>query len=584
MRIVVKMRNIKKLLGNEMLQLAIMLSLMRFDSDSLLFPFSSGGSQNNSMMDIYDSNSDSGDLRTLSRYHDYLGGGGTGGLGDLSPRLHPKSMDAVLERFHAEILEDLNSLGSYHRIRPFRGEPVEISAYIVDTNGNRPTSSDGSGNNYADSDSGISDTEAMASGSDVDDSDTEKIKEEEEDVASPEPHLEDILDSELEIVGDPFEVLGGGGSRVLPPQKENEDDLVLPVSDPSELEDHLFQIDDQLITIDEDLEEISEEFLHLDEQLAVHITDQEETAILDDLDLLDSLDEVDYNAVPFDEWQVDSHRELDELLGQSNDLFTEGEGEKEETEVQGDCEANGYSSPSSTSVPSSPFAHKFNRSNRSIEDASPISTGSNDPSNRSRHNSEAAPDATLDQDESAWTGEGKFEHTSIEELLRAPPTYPGDLIAGNNVTLGGANLNDSFPAPFSDGAGMGYHHHHGISAAAASGTVTNTTQTTDAQQHSAAAELLGLSHATSNDDIIKELVNSFGSREMQDVENSCWGRPPAHNGHHHHHQQQQQQQQQHPLDMAHSFSSSGPDMTSNNVGPYAAIAASSSMLNAHQRL
>ena len=36
------------------------------------------------------------------------------------------------------------------------------------------------------------------------------------------------------------------------------------------------------------------------------------------------------------------------------------------------------------------------------------------------------------------------------------------------------------------------------------------------QQNASAAELLGLNHT--NDDIIKELVNSIGSRELQDVE------------------------------------------------------------------
>lgn len=51
-KIVVKMRNIKKILGNEMLQLAIMLSLMRADPEFLLFP--GGGSGNNALMDNYD--------------------------------------------------------------------------------------------------------------------------------------------------------------------------------------------------------------------------------------------------------------------------------------------------------------------------------------------------------------------------------------------------------------------------------------------------------------------------------------------------------------------------------------------------
>ena len=34
---------------------------------------------------------------------------------DLSPRIHPKSMDTLLDLHQAEILEDLNSLGRYSR-------------------------------------------------------------------------------------------------------------------------------------------------------------------------------------------------------------------------------------------------------------------------------------------------------------------------------------------------------------------------------------------------------------------------------------------------------------------------------------
>ena len=35
-----------------------------------------------------------------------------------SPRVHPKSMDSLLERHQAEILDDLNSLGRYSRLVP----------------------------------------------------------------------------------------------------------------------------------------------------------------------------------------------------------------------------------------------------------------------------------------------------------------------------------------------------------------------------------------------------------------------------------------------------------------------------------
>ena len=46
-KIIVKMRNIKKILGNEMLHLAIMLSLMRADPEFLLFPGGRGGGMDN---------------------------------------------------------------------------------------------------------------------------------------------------------------------------------------------------------------------------------------------------------------------------------------------------------------------------------------------------------------------------------------------------------------------------------------------------------------------------------------------------------------------------------------------------------
>jgi hypothetical protein len=253
-KVVVKMRNLKKILGNEMLQLAIVLSLMRVDPDALLFP--GGGSTNNSSFDSYDFNGGvQDDVWTQSTYGDGGFGrfGGLGG-GDFSPRLHPKSMDAVIERFHEEILEDLNSLGRYQSIRAFRGEPVEISAYIVNTGSSRPTSSSSSSaipNNYADSDSGISDTDVIASGSDAgdeEDSDNDRHKEDEEEeeeeeeddheIVSPEPMLGDILESELELdVGDPMDVFGA-------PSASSSSDLDLNLV-PDVLEDQLFHIDDQ---------------------------------------------------------------------------------------------------------------------------------------------------------------------------------------------------------------------------------------------------------------------------------------------------------------------------------------------------
>ena len=65
----------------------------------------------------------------------------------------------------------------------------------------------------------------------------------------------------------------------------------------------------------------------VNEQLAVHITDEEEERMLSDLALLDA---VDFNAAPFDEWRMDENRELEELLRLPDDLFTDAEKEKED--------------------------------------------------------------------------------------------------------------------------------------------------------------------------------------------------------------------------------------------------------------
>ena len=51
------------------------------------------------------------------------------GIGDgMSPRIHPKSMDTLLEQHQAEILEDLNSLGRYSRSVSNRDREREGSA------------------------------------------------------------------------------------------------------------------------------------------------------------------------------------------------------------------------------------------------------------------------------------------------------------------------------------------------------------------------------------------------------------------------------------------------------------------------
>ena len=64
------------------------------------------------------------------------------GIGDgMSPRIHPKSMDTLLEQHQAEILEDLNSLGRYSRSVSHR-ERVREKEGSVATNRGRGHNTD----------------------------------------------------------------------------------------------------------------------------------------------------------------------------------------------------------------------------------------------------------------------------------------------------------------------------------------------------------------------------------------------------------------------------------------------------------
>ena len=69
----------------------------------------------------------------------------------------------------------------------------------------------------------------------------------------------------------------------------------------------------------------------VDDQLAVHITDEEEDQMLEEFALLDA---VDFNAAPFDEWRMDENREMEELLRLPDDLFTDAEREKIEDQQE----------------------------------------------------------------------------------------------------------------------------------------------------------------------------------------------------------------------------------------------------------
>ena len=330
------MRNLKKMLGNELLQLALMLSLLRVDPDSWLS--SRAGHDNYDTSDLINNGSD---VWTQTQFGDSMNFGGIGG--DMSPRLHPKSMDSLLDRFQNEILEDLNSLGRYNRISLYQGMPVEISAYVVNTpepvpNGSGSGSSGGGENRpETDSDSGISDTEVTPSNFG---SDSESDKE--EDRASPEALEEELPILEFQEAILPEANLGEEIKTEESMEDEDLERLINPhdilegplgpafLPDPEDLENQLFQIDDQLITIDENLDEISDEFLHLDEQLAAHIDEEEDNAAyLEDLLDVSIPEPASSSGNPFDVWQMDAHRGLDEFFHLDEDLFTESEKEKE---------------------------------------------------------------------------------------------------------------------------------------------------------------------------------------------------------------------------------------------------------------
>lgn len=355
-KVVIKMRNLKKrFANNEMLYLAIILSLLRTDPDSLMSGLGSSNNQSGGGNDLYDSaDQPFGDMWIQTQSHQDSFGFGLGG-NDLSPRLHPKNYESMLERFHSEILDDLNNLGRYDRIRPCFGQPVEINAYVLNADQEQPDPNDGNNpdprsssphHGESDHDSGISDTEAqMSSPSDSEDLEEivynpsiEAINAEDgdemsdRDISRVSPMImdqDDTLELDLGFAANPFDVLGAPDANLSEDFIPDEEDVV----------NQLIHIDDQLNYIDENLDEISDEFLHLDEQLAVHL--QEEQVVTgsagpdgasDDINVdLDEdllLTEVDFAAQPFDDWLLDADRSLEEFAHLSDDVFSTGEHEK----------------------------------------------------------------------------------------------------------------------------------------------------------------------------------------------------------------------------------------------------------------
>lgn len=296
------MRSMKKLFGDDLLQLALLLSLMKVDPENYL-----GFSPHSPLDPGGDMTAGQTWAQTQAMFHDSW-------MHDTrSPRIHPKSMDSLLERHQAEILEDLNSLGRYSRLSQYGGIPVHISAYIVDTDhGSCQDQNDG-----ADSDSGISDTNHDSDQETTDQEDVEKEKNPDDD------DMDMECETILEDFVNPVDVLGLQSIVGLtpPPEDQNQDVLGLGTGQDA-LEAELVHIDEQLMNIEDDLGHIDEAFFMMDQQLAETISDD----VMYDNDMFNN-NLVDVNAPdvnldnlgiegnnPFDDWERETFANIDDLV------------------------------------------------------------------------------------------------------------------------------------------------------------------------------------------------------------------------------------------------------------------------------
>ena len=130
------MLNLKKLYSDELLQLALLLSLLRVDPDSYLGV----------------------DVQTIGVRSLYLNNG-SGWQTDSHTIIHrpafvhPKNLDSLLLNYERDIFEDLNSLGRYNRHNSARND---VQAYLLNIDeGAGPSSggSDGEANSTTSSES-----------------------------------------------------------------------------------------------------------------------------------------------------------------------------------------------------------------------------------------------------------------------------------------------------------------------------------------------------------------------------------------------------------------------------------------------
>ncbi|OXU24261.1 hypothetical protein TSAR_008861 [Trichomalopsis sarcophagae] len=105
------MLNLKKIYSDELLQLALLLSLLRVDPDSYL-----GLDMQTIGVGSLDLNNGSGwhtDSHTIVHRPAFV---------------HPKNLDSMLLNYERDLIEDLNSLGRYNRINT---APNDIHAYLL---------------------------------------------------------------------------------------------------------------------------------------------------------------------------------------------------------------------------------------------------------------------------------------------------------------------------------------------------------------------------------------------------------------------------------------------------------------------
>jgi len=136
---VIKMRSYKKLINQDLLHLALLLTMLKVDPDSL----------------------------GLRQRYGYDTGGGVM-LGEAwaphssVPFMPLKGSTELIERYQEEIIEDLNTLGQFNRFSLYGNTPVQLSAYLVEADqclGQDDPELDA----HTDTDSGISDIENVGS-------------------------------------------------------------------------------------------------------------------------------------------------------------------------------------------------------------------------------------------------------------------------------------------------------------------------------------------------------------------------------------------------------------------------------------